>query len=62
MPVFDRNIKNELKRIFEIQWSDNVKARKLDVSMANKFVKKGKEDKHSQTEVYNYLKKIHEKN
>src|SRR5574340_383115 len=36
-PVFDKNLKNELKQIFEIQWSDNVKARKLDASLSNKF-------------------------
>jgi polyphosphate kinase len=60
-PVFDKTIKNELKQIFDIQWSDNVKARKLDTSLSNKFVKPGKEQIQSQVEVYNYLKKIKEK-
>ncbi len=60
-PVFDKNIKNELKNIFEIQWSDNVKARKLDASLSNKFVKPGKKTIRSQVEVYNYIKKIKEK-
>lgn len=56
-PVFDKNLKNELKQIFEIQWSDNVKARKLDASLSNKFVKSGKKNIWSQVAVYNYLKK-----
>jgi len=60
-PVFDKNIKNELKHIFEIQWKDNVKARKLDASLSNKFVKPGKKEIRSQVEVYNYLKKSKKK-
>lgn len=60
-PVFDKSIRNEMKQIFEIQWSDNVKARKLDSSLSNKFVKPGKNVVRSQIEVYNYLKKINEK-
>ncbi len=60
-PVFDKTIKNELKEIFQIQWNDNVKARKLDANLSNKFVKPGKKELRSQLEVYNYLKKIHEK-
>lgn len=60
-PVFDKNIKNELKEIFLIQWNDNVKARKLDSSLTNKFVKPGKKLHRSQLDVYSYLKKINEK-
>jgi polyphosphate kinase len=60
-PIFDRNIRNELKKIFEIQWSDNVKARKYDEHQTNTFVKKGKDPVQSQIEVYNYLKKANEK-
>ena len=60
-PVFDKSIKNEMKQIFELQWSDNVKARKLDASLSNEFVKSGKKPVRSQTEVYNFLKKANEK-
>ena len=60
-PVFDKGIKNEMKEIFEIQWSDNVKARKLDGNLSNTFVKPGKKLIHSQIEVYNYIKKGNEK-
>ncbi|MEI6049960.1 MAG: polyphosphate kinase 1 [Bacteroidota bacterium] len=60
-PVFDKNIKNEMKEIFEIQWSDNVKARKLDATLSNTFVKPGKKSIQSQIEVHNYIRKINEK-
>ncbi len=60
-PVFDKNIRNELKQIFEIQWSDNVKARKLDPALSNKFVKPGKKDIRSQDEVYNFILKANTK-
>jgi polyphosphate kinase len=60
-PVFDKNIRNELKEIFEIQWSDNVKARKIDAALSNNFVKPGKKQVQSQIEVFNYIKRVHEK-
>jgi polyphosphate kinase len=60
-PIFDKSIKNEMKEIFEIQWKDNVKARKLDATLSNTFVKPGKKPVRSQIEVYNYLRKVHEK-
>lgn len=60
-PIFDKTIRTELKHLFEIQWSDNVKARRIDQSLSNEFVVKGNESVNSQIEVYNYLKKIHEK-
>jgi polyphosphate kinase len=61
-PIYDKNIKAELKKVFDIQWHDNVKARIFDESQSNKYVKPGK-DIHiqSQIEVYNYIKKINEK-
>jgi len=60
-PVFDKSIKNELKHIFDIQWNDNLKARKLDASLTNKFVKPGKEPFQSQVEVYKFLQKVKNK-
>ncbi|NSW95451.1 MAG: polyphosphate kinase 1, partial [Bacteroidales bacterium] len=60
-PIFDKNIRSELMQIFNIQWNDTVKARKLDASLSNKFVKSDKKPVHSQVEVYNFIKKIHEK-
>lgn len=60
-PVFDRNIKNELRQIFEIQWADNVKARKLDPGLSNKFIKDGKNDVRSQSDVYEFVLKSNTK-
>ncbi len=60
-PVFDESIQKEMKEIFLLQWKDNVKARKLDASLSNEFVKDDKKEIRSQTEVYNYLKKASEK-
>jgi polyphosphate kinase len=61
-PVFDKNIKAEIRKLFDIQWEDNVKARVLDANLSNTFVKAGKNlSNQSQKEVYNWLKKINEK-
>jgi polyphosphate kinase len=60
-PVFDKNIKCEIRNIFEIQWKDNVKARIFDETQSNKFVEPGKKLNHSQIEVHNYIKRINEK-
>ena len=60
-PVFDKSIKNEMKEIFEIQWSDNIKARHLDAILSNEFVKPGKKSINSQIEVHNYIKKVNER-
>jgi polyphosphate kinase len=59
-PIFDKSIKNELRKIFEIQWTDNVKARIFDENQSNKFVKPGKDVIQSQIEVHNYIKKVNE--
>ncbi len=58
-PVFDKNIVCELKKIFQIQWNDNVKARVLDQGLTNRFTNGGKKPFQSQVEVYNYLREIH---
>ena len=61
-PVFDKGIKNELKHIFDIQWKDNVKARVLDSTLSNNFIKPDKDNEvRSQVEVYEYIKKLKEK-
>jgi polyphosphate kinase len=57
-PVFDKSIRNELKRIFNIMWDDNIKARKLDADLSNKFIQKGDKVIRSQIDVYEYLKKL----
>ena len=37
-PIFDKNIKLEIRKIFDIQWNDNVKGRIFDENQSNKFV------------------------
>jgi polyphosphate kinase len=61
-PIFDKNIKCEIRKIFDIQWEDNVKARIFDSTQSNTFVKQGKNEiNQSQIEVYKWLKKSNEK-
>jgi polyphosphate kinase len=58
-PIFDKIIKCEIRKIFDIQWSDNLKARVFDDNQENKFVKRANNEEvvHSQMEIYNFLKK-----
>src|SRR5450759_2247690 len=61
-PIFDKNIKCEIRKIFDIQWEDNVKARIFDANQSNTFVKPGKNIiNQSQIEIYNWLRKTNEK-
>jgi polyphosphate kinase len=61
-PIFDENIKKELKEIIAIQLHDNVKARKLNNELTNEYVHTDHEKVRSQVATYNYLKnKIEEK-
>jgi polyphosphate kinase len=60
-PIFDKSIKNEIKRIFDILWSDNVKARIYDEKQSNTYSRDDKQPFRSQIEVYNYLCQVNEK-
>ncbi len=60
-PIFDKNIRSEIREIFNIQWNDNVKARIFNETQSNEFVKPGKEIIQSQLEVYNFIKRTNEK-
>jgi polyphosphate kinase len=61
-PIFDEDIKNELKDIINIQLHDNVKARWLNNELDNEYVQADGEKIRSQVETYNYLHdKIFEK-
>jgi polyphosphate kinase len=59
-PIFDKSIKTKIRKIFDIQWSDNVKARLYDEKQSNTFVKDGDQPVQSQLDVYSYLKRINE--
>jgi polyphosphate kinase len=58
-PIYDREIKSELRKFFDIQWQDNVRARILNEILDNKF----KTDPtgrpiRAQWEIYDYLKNL----
>lgn len=57
-PIFDKSIREEIRKIFNIQWKDNVKARIFDEEQSNEFVKPNINRIQSQIEVYNYIKSI----
>lgn len=56
-PIFDEEIKQELKDILNIQLQDNVKARWLDNQLSNEYVRTTRKKIRSQVETYNYLHK-----
>jgi polyphosphate kinase len=60
-PVKDAGIRKMLIDIFNIQLSDNVKARILDNELNNRYVERnGDERIRSQEEIYNYLQQFNE--
>lgn len=57
VPILDKSIQEELKKILEIKLSDNVKARVLDRNLSNIYVHAGRKKKiRSQIAIYKYLK------
>jgi polyphosphate kinase len=59
IPVLDEKIKQTLKGFFDIQWSDNVKARDLTILGDNKYVEKGDNPScRSQIALYDFYKKM----
>lgn len=54
-PIFDEDIKKELKDIIDIQLRDNVKARWLNNELTNEYVQMDGVQVRSQEETYNYL-------
>ena len=61
-PVYDKRLQDELKKIIEFQLKDNVKARIIDETQSNHYKKKALLEKpfRSQTELYNFYKKLSE--
>ncbi len=56
VPVYDKNLQQQLLDIMEIQWSDNTKARSLDEQQSNNYRKKDIRTKvRAQDAIYNYL-------
>jgi len=60
VPVYDDDLKSELKHILEIQLKDNVKTRIIDENQKNHYKKRGLTEKaiRSQMELYQYYKKM----
>ena len=57
-PIYDKGIKDEIMSILQIQLSDNIKSRVLDIDFTNNYVSsRGKKKIRSQQETYNYLYK-----
>lgn len=56
-PIYDENLKQEIKNIINIQLSDNTKARIIDEKQINEYKKDGSGRKvRAQFEIYEYLK------
>ena len=56
-PVYQENLKKQLKDIFDIQWRDNQKARILDPELKNDYRRDDDDPNRSQNDVYEYLKR-----
>ena len=55
-PIYDSEIQGQLRKMLEIQLSDNVKARIIGPNEQNKYKKTSGPPIRSQVEIYNYLK------
>ena len=57
-PIYDPELKDEIKEVLKIQLNDNVKARILDMDLSNQYKKEGPEIAiRSQLETYYFLKR-----
>lgn len=60
-PILDKDVKQELREIIELQLQDNVKARDINKQNNNKYHKnRSKMKVRAQMQIYNYLKNKHE--
>ena len=55
-PIYQDDIKQELLDVFDICWSDNVKARIIDSTQKNKYRKNSKDKVRAQFALYDYFK------
>jgi len=59
VPIYDKQIKKELKDFFDIQWKDNSKARIFNEKQDNQYrSKSGNYVFKAQEDLYNYLKSL----
>jgi polyphosphate kinase len=60
-PILDEKLKKQVHEFMEIQWNDNVKARKVEATLSNKFNNKNKDIAiRSQFETYYMVKRLGE--
>ena len=55
-PIYQDDIKNELLEVFDICWSDNVKARQIDQTQSNQYKTNDKPKVRAQFALYEYYK------
>ena len=58
-PIFDTDVQREIRDMIEIQMKDNVKARIINPTQDNKYVRTNSTEKtRSQIALYEYYKKL----
>jgi polyphosphate kinase len=57
VPIYDTDLQRQITEVFDIIWSDNVKARRLNGPIQNAFVKNNSVPIRSQFEIFDYYKK-----
>ncbi|MBO1254271.1 polyphosphate kinase 1 [Alteromonas sp. 5E99-2] len=58
-PVYDRKLQKQIVDILDLQFNDTIKARIIDSTQSNKYVKRGnRKNLRSQHEIYDYFKKL----
>jgi len=58
VPILDEDIKNQLRKIFEIQFADNTKARIIENNQTNFYRKNTLKKSRAQIDTYTYLKTL----
>lgn len=56
VPISDKGIHHTLEEYFNIQWRDNIKARRIAPPYENKYVTNSGDKHRSQIDLYNYFK------
>ena len=59
VPIWDKDCKEELQNILDIQWRDNTKARLLDLQTLNQYRKGEGPQVRSQFDIYNHFKSLY---
>tara|TARA_A100001011_G_scaffold398072_1_gene501235 strand:- start:3005 stop:5062 length:2058 start_codon:yes stop_codon:yes gene_type:complete len=57
VPIYDIELQRQIIDVLDIIWSDNLKARELNGSVQNKFVKNKNKPIRSQFEIFDYYKR-----